>query len=118
MSKHTHGEWTLDIVQVGKEWLKGRLTEAVVCGDEVVAICAENQANARLIAAAPDLLQAVRTFADWLRREEEGFDHTKDDRNTPEGEAAWRAWYDGNLNVCALAREQARAAIAKAEGES
>lgn len=75
----------------------------------------ENEAaNAYMIAAAPDLFKACQTFCEWLRREEEGF---KGDRGTPEGEAAWREWYDGNLALCALAQELARAAVAKATGE-
>lgn len=73
----------------------------------------ESVANARLIAAAPDLLEACATFEEWLRREEAGFPG-RDFRNTPEGEAAWRVWYDENLRICALAQKQARAAISRA----
>lgn len=73
----------------------------------------EWKANARLIAAAPDLLGACETFHEWLVREEIGFAN-KWDRNTEEGEAKWREWYGENLRLCALAQEQARAAIAKA----
>lgn len=74
--------------------------------------------NARLIAAAPDLLQACQTFAEWLRREDVGFAALGHDRSTPEGESAWREWYDGNLALCALAQKQVRAAITKARGEA
>ena len=77
---------------------------------------AVQHANARLIAAAPELLEACQTFAEWLRREEEGFTRAGRDRSTPEGEAAWREWYYENLRICDLAQEQARAAIAKATG--
>lgn len=72
------------------------------------------QANARLISAAPDLLEACKTFAEWLRREDDGFVKAGNTRDTPEGEAAWRAWFDGNLDLCSKAQSQARAAIAKA----
>jgi hypothetical protein len=68
-----------------------------------------------MFAAAPALLEACKTFAEWLRREEAGFP-AETRFNTPEGEAKWREWYYENLRVCALAQEQARAAIAKAEG--
>jgi len=78
----------------------------------------ELEANARLIAAAPDLLEACQTFAEWLRREDAGFDHKTHNRETPEGEAAWREWFYGNIAICGLAQEQARAAIAKATGET
>jgi hypothetical protein len=75
------------------------------------------EANACLIAAAPDLLEACQTFAEWLRREDAGFDHKTHNRETPEGEAAWRKWFYGNIAICDLAQEQALAAIAKATGE-
>lgn len=61
-------------------------------------------------------LEACQTFAEWLRREEEGFTRAGKDRSTPEGEAAWREWYYENLRICDLAQEQAAAAIAKATG--
>ena len=73
----------------------------------------QDLANARLIAAAPDLLEACQTFAEWLRREEAGFP-AETRSNTPEGKAKWREWFDENIRICALAQEQARAAIAKA----
>lgn len=73
------------------------------------------EANARLMAAAPELLEACQTFAEWLRREDAGFP-AETRFNTPDGEAKWHEWYGENLRVCALAQEQARAAIAKATG--
>lgn len=86
-------------------------------GGFLVAECPANIGSrledARLIAAAPELLEACQTFAEWLRREEAGFP-AETRFNTPEGEAKWREWFDENMRVCALAQEQARAAIAKA----
>lgn len=65
--------------------------------------------------ACEALLEACKTFAEWLRREDEGFIKAGNERDTPEGEAAWRAWYDENLRVCDLAQSQAKSAIAFAE---
>ena len=59
------------------------------------------------------MLEACQTFAEWLRREEAGFP-AEARLNTPEGEAKSREWFYENIRVCALAQEQARAAIAKA----
>ena len=73
-------------------------------------------ADARLIAAAPELLEACQTFAEWLRREDAGFIKAGGERDTPEGEAKWREWYHENLRICDLAQTQAIAAIAKATG--
>ena len=84
-------------------------------GDAEARRDAETLANARLIAAAPELLEACQTFAEWLRREDEGLPGGIA-RGTPEGERRWREWWDENLRVCALAQDQVRAAIAKAAG--
>jgi len=72
----------------------------------------------RLEAVNAQLLKACETFSEWLRREEDGFDHKTHDRETPEGEAAWREWFYGNLDICNLAQKQARAAIKAAKGEA
>lgn len=81
--------------------------------EEIAAMLAEEPPKSALEAAAPDLLAACKLFDEWLKREENGF---KGKRDTPEGEAEWREWYNGNLNLCRDATDAARAAIAKAEG--
>lgn len=115
MSKHTPGPWTADDNDSYSVWsVYGYNNQrlANVFGDS-----AEADANARLIAAAPELLEACQTFAEWLRREEDGFVAAGKSRDTPEGEAEWREWFYGNITLCGLAQDQARAAIAKATGE-
>ena len=116
MSNHTPGPWFASGRYIGTFNHKSAIGEcrsASECwSDDEPA-----SANARLIAAAPELLEACQTFAEWLRREDEGF--PEEIRfNTPEGEAKWREWYGENLRVCALAMEQARSAIAKARGDA
>lgn len=91
MSKHTPGPW---VFQAHDHWLP-----AVVIGESVWHAGlvtgrerpGEHEANARLIAAAPDLLAALKALLPWVAA-------------PPSDSAeAWRA---------------AQAAIAKAEGES
>ena len=67
----------------------------------------------RLRAENAELREACETFVAWLDREDVGFDHRTHDRTMPAGEAAWRAWYDGNMNLCRLAQDRARAVLAK-----
>jgi len=129
MSTHTPGPWTFS---QGAEYGDFRFYVAQADGapytphySDVATLIAETvnderksiqEANARLIAAAPDLLEACQTFAEWLRREDAGFDHKTHNRETPEGEAAWREWFYGNIAICGLAQDQVRAAIDKATG--
>lgn len=76
-------------------------------------------ADARLIAAAPELLAALRLHQAWADSERAGPDYGGQTRDThPDGEAIWRRWWDGNLDLCARANEATSAAIAKAEGRS
>jgi hypothetical protein len=67
-AKATPGEYRRDIAQIDKDWLKGRLQEAVIAGDDVIAACAESDTDATFISAAcnyvrnelPALVERVR----------------------------------------------------------
>jgi hypothetical protein len=119
-SKHTPGPWRVEDVTevVAKiptgETLSVCLTADVELWDDYRG--GKNAANARLIAASPDLLAACEAFEEWLRREDEGFPNAGVVRETQEGEAAWRVWWDANCALCAKAQTLARSAIARAEG--
>lgn len=108
MSKHTDGPWSF-VVSDEDEY---DITPTNDIGG-VVAI-AYDEANAKLIAAAPELLAACTTMAEWFKREHDGFPNAGQVRTTPAGEAAWRKWWEENLRLCDLAKTQANAAIAKA----
>ena len=74
MSKHTPGPWTMSR-PMGTGHLEGREPWFRVSADRTlhlqVAACpdgyvaGENEANARLIAAAPDLLEALTDLLGW-----------------------------------------------------
>lgn len=118
--KHTPGPWKFgkELTARSVEWLVSFDAGSKGRGIAIAETCAgsgNEDANARLIAAAPELLEACQTFAEWLRREEAGFP-AETRFNTPEGEAKWREWFDENFRICDLAQKQARAAIAKATG--
>lgn len=122
-AKHTPGPWVVDsgealsvraphggiVAQLhhlkGRHGMGGRLPDG------------EAVANAHLVAAAPELLEACQTIAEWLRREDEGFPDAAERRKTSEGEAEWHEWWVETLRLCSLAQTQALAAIAKATGE-
>lgn len=62
MSKHTPGPWTQGFSKAGKEcvWLDGRIEPQNGMGLNSTWIDCGTEANARLIAAAPDLLEALK----------------------------------------------------------
>jgi hypothetical protein len=98
MSEHTPGPWVVDDNREGREGLVtvyGADGSAVTCTGDMEDCTARDLADARLIAAAPDLLAAI------------------------ESEAVRRA-YDAGLGASeweAFLWPEARAAIAKARGE-
>lgn len=101
-TKHTPGPWVFCWDKYGKESEihgKSELNDAPICivlHDDVTESGAEEQlANARLIAAAPELLEALKALIDNV-----GICICYD-----ESERECKAW------------EMAEAAIAKAEGE-
>lgn len=97
MRKHTPAPWVVNIGQIDKEFLKGRLQEAVFHNDEPIAICGDNAANACLIAAAPDLLEALKDMLPFVI-------------NTCKSHIESRELWPEFVN-------KAKAAIAKAEGK-
>ena len=106
MSKHTPGEWTYN-----------EALGFVEAQDDILALTFDaNAADARLMAAAPDLLEALKLHDEWCRRERQGPVYPEGtNRDTPGNEAIWREWFYGNVDLCRRAEEATVAAIAKAE---
>lgn len=77
MSAHTAGPWNAVECETGSGWTVGpRRTDGVDYVADVHRLTsgrtdAESDANAHLIAAAPDLLKALRMARTWVA----GFDH-------------------------------------------
>ncbi len=92
-SKHTPGPWNWAKSDINGRYSIYRNGPLAYCGD-TTAVDGDGEANARLIAAAPDLLVALQSFDD-------AFSHYCDGDPSPEEWAALKA---------------ARAAIAKATG--
>ena len=67
MSKHTPGPWEVAYQDKnGQSVVKGEHIEVATCWHHCVgSIEKEMHANARLIAAAPELLEALRMFVVW-----------------------------------------------------
>jgi gentisate 1,2-dioxygenase len=90
MSKHTPGPWKI-VDAWNDHMVEGQNGEEIIWQDGPHGTPTINEANARLIAAAPDLLEALENLADYV-----------DER--------------AGDNECRPI-ENARAAIAKAKGE-
>lgn len=123
---HTPGPWSLRIeeghAEVGYREIyveAGGVDLAIIYGDESVKPWAEDRANARLIAAAPELLEAVAMLVEWWDREESGPQYSDPaGRDGPRGEAEAREWFYGNVNLAGETHKLARAALAKARGDA
>ena len=95
MSAHTPGPWVLE--QDGDVYVRLALDNVLRCMDERSDVAtSQDYANARLIAAAPDLLEALRATLRCLE---------------------WHEQRHG-VGMDAKAVKDARAAIAKATGEA
>ena len=107
MSKHTPGPWSVERSNKhGIIWIdaaESRLGDIcdlyhITASDQLVA--KDNaEANAKLIAAAPDLLEACKMFAEWLH---------EDNQHSPNSPY--------QIDRHAKAVKTTMAAIAKAEG--
>ena len=117
MTKHTPGPWIVHNlsaavkagnVRPGADGTAFRITaDRTLCielrADSDGYVIGENAANARLIAAAPELLQALETICKHANEAWAALDHN------------YHEVLAGNLGD---AVDQARAVIAKAKGES
>lgn len=91
MSGHTPGPW--ECTNEGSAHLPGY----VVCKEDIEIACAWTKSDALLIAAAPDLLEALKDLATW-----------------------WENWMPDEAHEQGGrdSLESARAAIAKSEGKT
>jgi hypothetical protein len=81
-------------------------------------VYAESEANARLIAATPELYEAAAKHLEWIEKEHAGPDYGGLTRDThPDGERIWRRWWDEQLDLCADTERLCREGLAKARGE-
>lgn len=64
MDKHTPGPWRYEADQAGSNYMKIWCHNSEHWGDNLRGYCGE--ANARLIAAAPEMLAALRTYVGTL----------------------------------------------------
>ena len=113
MSKHSVGTWNFHAKLSGSENHRGFNVYAQPSGWYIADVSpidedgAEGKANARLIAAAPDLLAACQAMAEWDAAENQ----------LPPYDSDNGASFDQCMALCRDAFDKARAAIAKATGE-
>jgi hypothetical protein len=84
---------------------------------KALSLCADNDADARLIAAAPELYEAAIKHLEWVEKEHAGPDYAGLTRDThPDGESIWRKWWNEQLDLCADTERLCLTATAKARG--
>jgi hypothetical protein len=103
-AQHTPGPWIVEAIGATELEVAHEETLLTICKMPWVGSHYSGkpvEANAHLIAAAPELLEACQAMIEWDAREQ---DHAVD--------------FYARLDLCKLAFDKARAAIAKAEGRS
>lgn len=90
MAEHTPGPW-----EAIEDTVRARGSQRAIADCGTWHVGTQDKANARLIAAAPDLLDALKAAVEWIDPDEPDL---------------------VNREECAADLEKARAAIAKAEG--
>ena len=98
MTKYTPGPWEVEIVESSTDEVYARIkgvafTDGIKVGVYKKKLSEEAKANARLISAAPELLEACKEMQELLRLQEE----------------------NGRPVISGKARERAQEAITKAE---
>lgn len=53
-------KYTIDIVQIDKDFLKGRLQLAILKDGDVIAVCGDNDANAKHIINALNSFEKIK----------------------------------------------------------
>lgn len=117
---HTPGPWALESspYEDGTPYFKITAGEPYIDGEKMgfgfSAIMRE--ADARLIAAAPEMLAALEAHQLWSKRESEGPLYPWGmKRDSPGGEEIWRSWWNDQLRLCALSHELTDAALASSK---
>ena len=131
-AQHTPGPWAVQepmdhelwIVEDGKEAYEWRVIAGLPWPSEKGDIARKQvEANARLIAASPDMLEALEQIdgeapaTEPSAKRTVGFDNISDDPD-PLNEVVDEAFQEGVVRGMWLAAQFARAALAKARGQS
>ena len=128
----TKGPWTLETVRTSSglchkigpfPWKPDRENHACIyvdypSRDGAAARDQELLANARLIAAAPAMAEALEAHQEWADKENAGPQYPPGmSRDAPGGEEIWRAWWNEQLDLCDRASKLTRTALALARGQ-
>lgn len=68
-TKHTPGPWTIKDYDFGQYEIGAKGLVVATALNDVVELEHQAEANAKLIATAPELLETVKMFLDWLNSE-------------------------------------------------